>query len=190
MAFSPDRTRLATIESGGRVRVWDASSGVQVCELPRRSHMREVAFSNGGAHLLTVGGGGIVYGWDLATGSELHRFLPEACRPAAFSADGSRLFTGLEHGAIAVWDTSTGAELNEFQTPSSRRTGRLLVSQDGTKLVFSTRGGLRSFSCDAGTGNGLPSLWARPIAVTAAGTPVAAGQGGRRGTWSSVSGQR
>ncbi|MGW8359248.1 NB-ARC domain-containing protein [Streptomyces wedmorensis] len=190
MAFSLDGSRLATIEIGGRVRVWDVSSGAQVCELPRRSHMREVAFSNGGAQLLTVDGDGIVDGWDLATGSKLHRFFPGECRAAAFSADGSRLFTGLEHGAVAAWDTSTGAKLNEFQTSRNRGIGRLLVSQGGAKLVFSMRGGLRSYSCDAGTGDNLQSLQGRPVAVTADGTYVATAQGGSVGIWSTSSGER
>ncbi|WP_228924570.1 NB-ARC domain-containing protein [Streptomyces sp. DH7] len=189
MVLSPDGSRLATVETSGRVRIWDASSGAQVCELPRRSRMTEVAFSNGGAHLLTIDGDGIVYGWDLATGSEQHRFFPGECRSIAFSADGSRLFTGLEDGAVTTWETSTGARLNEYQAPISKL-GRLLVSQDGTTLVFSRRGGLRAYSCDAHTGSDLQSLQGRPLAVTADGTHVATAQGGSVGIWSTSSGAR
>lgn len=187
MTFSLDGTRLATIDIRGQVRVWDASSGAQVCELPRRSRMKEVAFSSGGAHLLTIDGNGIVHGWDLATGSELHQFFPGECRAVAFSADGCRLFTGLEDGAVTIWDTYTRARLNEFQAPISK-SGRLLVSQDGTTLVFSRRGGLRSFSCDAGTGSDLQPLQGRPVAVTADGAHVATVRGGSMGIWSTSSG--
>ncbi|MFD4318965.1 NB-ARC domain-containing protein [Streptomyces sp. NPDC058548] len=189
MVFSPDRARLATVETSGRVRVWDASSGAQICELPRRSRMTEVAFSNGGAHLLTIDGNGIVCGWDLATGSELHQFFPGECRAIAFSADGSRLFTGLKDGAVTTWETSTGAMLNEYQVPISK-TGRLLVSQDGTTLVFSRRGGLPTYTCDARTGSDLQSLRGRPLAVTADGAHVATDQAGSVGIWSTSSGVR
>lgn len=189
MTCNPDGTRLATIDIRGRVRVWDASSGAQICELPRRSRMKEVAFSNGGTHLLTVDGNGIVYGWDLATGSELHQFFPGECRATAFSADGCRLFTGLEDGAVTTWDTHTGARLNGFQAPI-RKLGRLLVSQDGTTLVFSRRGGLSSFSCDADTGSGLQPLRGRPVALTADGAHVATTQGRDVGIWSTSSGVR
>lgn len=176
MAFSLDGTRLATIDISGRVRVWDALSGAQVGELPRHSRMKELAFGNDGAHLLTVDGDGIVDGWDLTTGSELNQFFPGKCRAAAFSADGSRLFTALEDGVVTTWDTATGASLNEFQTPVSS-SGRLLVSQDGTTLVFSRRGGMRSYYCDADTGSNLKTLQGRPVAVTADGAHVATVQG-------------
>ncbi|XVV39235.1 WD40 repeat domain-containing protein [Streptomyces sp. CA-100214] len=189
MTCSPDGSRLATIDISGRVRVWEASSGAQLCELPRRNRMKEVAFSNSGTHLLTVADDGIVYGWDLATGSELHQFFPGECRATAFSADGCRLFTGPEYGAVTTWDTYTGARLNEFQAPISK-SGRLLVSQDGTTLVFSRRGGLRAFSCDAGTGSNLQSLQGRPVAVTADGAHVAAVRGRDVGIWSTSSGVR
>ncbi|MER5381781.1 NB-ARC domain-containing protein [Streptomyces sp. NPDC002688] len=189
MALSLDGARLATIDTGGRVRVWESSSGAQLCELPRRSRMKEVAFSNGGAHLLTVDNDGIVYGWDLATESELHQFFPGECRAIALSADGSRLFTGRDDGAVTTWDTYTGARLNEFQAPINSSV-RLLVSQDGTTLVFSRRGGLRSYSCDASTGSDLQSLQGRPVAVTADGAHVATAQGGRVRIWSTTSGMR
>ncbi|MFD7966702.1 NB-ARC domain-containing protein [Streptomyces zaomyceticus] len=181
MAFSVDGTRLATVDISGRVRVWDASSGAQVWELPRRSRAKQLAFGNDGAHLLTVDG--TVDCWDLTTGSELHRFFPGKCRAAAFSAGGSRLFTALEDGAVTTWDTTTGARLNEFQAPVSS-SGRLLVSQDGTTLVFSRHGGMRSYSCDAGTGGDLKTLQGRPVAVSADGAHVATVQGGSVSIWS------
>ncbi|MFD8050141.1 NB-ARC domain-containing protein [Streptomyces chartreusis] len=189
MTCSPDGALLATIDISGRVRVWEASSGAQLCELPRRNRMKEVAFSNSGTHLLTVDGDGIVYGWDLATGSELHQFFPGECRASAFSADGCRLFTGPEDGTVTTWDTYTGARLNEFQAPI-RKSDRLLVSQDGTTLVISRRGGMRSFSCDAGTGSNLQSVQGRPVAVTADGAHVAAVRGRDVGIWSTSSGVR
>lgn len=189
LTCSPDGTRLASIDIRGRVRVWDASSGAQICELPRRSRMKELAFGNDGAHLLTVDGDGIVYGWDLATGSELHQFFPGECRATAFSADGCRLFTGLEDGTVTTWDTYTGARLNGFQAPISKL-GRLLVSQDGTTLVFSRRGGVPSFSCDASTGSGLQPLRGRPVALTADGAHIATTRGRDVAIWSKSSGVR
>ncbi|MFI9152516.1 NB-ARC domain-containing protein [Streptomyces sp. NPDC053367] len=190
MAFSPDASRLATVETGGRVRVWDAVSGVQVCELPRRSRMRDVAFSKGGTRLLTIDVRGTVHGWELATGSELPPFFSGEHSAAVFSADGSRLFTGQEHGTVATWDTSTGARLGEFQVPASRTGHRLLVSQDGTKLVLSMRGGLRCFACDAATGGDLQSWRGRPVAVTADGARVATALGRNVGIWCTSSGAR
>lgn len=189
MAFSLDGTRLATIDLSGRVRVWDALSGAQVGELPRRSRMKKLAFGNDGAHLLTFDGDGIVDGWDLATGSELNQFFPGKCRAAAFSADGSRLFTALEDGVVTTWETTTGASLHEFQAPVSS-SGRLLVSQDGTTLAFSRGGGMRSYSCDAGTGSNLKTLQGRPVAVTADGAHVATVQGGSVSIWSTSSSVR
>ncbi|MFI0990667.1 NB-ARC domain-containing protein [Streptomyces exfoliatus] len=189
MVLSLDGARLATIDVSGRVRVWDASGGAPVCELPRLSGMEEVAFSNGGAHLLTVNRDGIVYGWDLATGSELSRFLAGGGRAAAFSGDGSRLFSVSEDGVVTTWDTSTGVELNRFQA-TVRNSGRLLVSRDGTTLVLSRRGGLRCYTCDAGTGGGLRSLEGRPVAVTADGAYAATTHGRDVGVWSTSAGMR
>ncbi|MBK5993684.1 hypothetical protein JHN53_18950 [Streptomyces sp. MBT58] len=189
MVCSPDGTLLATIEGWGRVRVWNSSSGEQVCELPGSSRMREVAFRLGAKQLLTLDIHGTVSEWDLATGSEARLFSPGEYRYAAFSADGSHLFAALEMGAVATWETVTGTRLHEFQV-SRTRPGRLLVSQDSTKLVLSARAGLRSFSFDTGTGGDLQSLRGRPVAVTADGAHVATAQGGDVGIWSTSSGVR
>lgn len=189
MVLSPDGARLATIEISGRVRVWDASSGAQIWDLPGSSRMEEVTFSNGGGHLFTIDRDGIVYGWDLATGSELHRFFAGGGRAVAFSADGSRLFTVLGDGTVATWDTSTGSKINAFQAHRLNSV-RLLVSQDGTTLVLSERGSLRCHVSDAGTGSGLQSLQGRPVAVTADGTYVATTRGRGVEVWSTSTGMR
>ncbi|MGW4049524.1 NB-ARC domain-containing protein [Streptomyces sp. NPDC004779] len=187
MCFSPDGARIAAIGLNGRAVVWDASSGAQVREIALRSTPGELSFNNGGTRLLTVDEHGIVHSWDLATGSELYQFFPGQSRAAAFSSGGSRLFNAPQDGTVTVWNTSTGARVNDFQVPITS-SDRLLVSQDASRLVFSRRGSMRSYSCDADTGAGLQTLQGRPVAVTADGTHVATAHRRGVGIWSTSSG--
>jgi WD40 repeat protein len=121
LAFSRDGRWLATIETGGAVRVWDIAAGRVVHQLnPRhRGSLTSVEFSPDGRRLVTADNHpGVVTVWDLVTDQEIltlsspGRFYLDA----AFSPDDQRLAAAAYYyentpigctvrPEIRVWDT-------------------------------------------------------------------------------------
>jgi WD40 repeat protein len=128
-AFSPDGSRLASIDQDGTARVWDATTGQAVLTLATDTHGNYanggIAFSPDGRQLATIQHDRAVRIWDSATGDVLLT-LPEQTGQAmntggpllalAFSPDGNRLATGATDGTARVWDLATGHELREPST--------------------------------------------------------------------------
>ncbi len=100
MAYGPSGEVIASVGSGGNVKIWEASSGREIASwLAHDEGARAIAFSTDGAMLATSGGDGFVRLWDRKTGAEVGA-VNRVGKPA-FSDDGKLL-------AIASW---THAEL-------------------------------------------------------------------------------
>jgi WD40 repeat protein/tRNA A-37 threonylcarbamoyl transferase component Bud32 len=134
VAFSPDGKLLAAAIGSyhyrnsrvdAEVRVWDASTGQQVCKLRGHSGcVWGVAFSPDGKRLASAGGSymgktpGEVKIWDMHTAQELCtlRGHTQVVFGVSFSLDGRRLATAGRDG-LKIWDGTPLAE-----TPSSQDT--------------------------------------------------------------------
>lgn len=104
VTYGPDGQTLATADSHGGLRIWDAATGKQ------RHHLKEalgpMAFSPDGKLLASADKNQAVQLWEIATGKELRRLKGHFGTISAlgFSRDGSRLYSGSEDSTVLVWD--------------------------------------------------------------------------------------
>jgi photosystem II stability/assembly factor-like uncharacterized protein len=147
VAYSPDRTMLASASGDGTVRLWDPESGENLQIL--RGHTEavwRVAFPPERQFLASASWDSTIRFWDTNSGEEL-RILhghEDWILSMNFSPDGNLLATGSQDGMVILWDTDSGELLrtmNEHTAPvrgiSFSPDGNLLatVDQDG-RLLF------------------------------------------------------
>lgn len=115
LAFSPDRTQVAAIESSTGILVWDvANRRLRVPPLRPKRWEDALAFSPDGAVLASGGNDGSIVLWTTATGQPIgspllgHR---ERIFGLAFSPDGKILASGSGDGTVILWDAKTGQAL-------------------------------------------------------------------------------
>jgi eukaryotic-like serine/threonine-protein kinase len=109
LAFSPDGTQLATVNSGGSVRVWDLASS-KARELDgHRGHVVNLAYARDGALLATAGDDGTVRVWpvaELGPSGQTLLGLDRATSYPRFAPDGRTVAVGTD-GGIALLDLAT-----------------------------------------------------------------------------------
>ncbi len=147
LTFSPDGKKLVSGTSGGKVKMWDAESGVALTSFtvqnPIREQVRTLSFSSNGV-LLVVGSIDRIY----VLGSSnltLLREIDGGAESLVFAPDSTVLVSGQGNGAIQLWDIETGIKLTTLDGHSKSveslvfsPDGKTLVSmgQDGTILVW------------------------------------------------------
>ena len=141
--FSPDGSRLATIDRSGEANLLNATSGQRLFTLQAydRNNIQEtnsvgIAFSPDGSRLATAGSTSIKI-WNVHTGN-IVQTLPSVENLVAyavtFSPDGKHLVVGFRGGSGNIYDAATGQKLFEL----SGHTGSiryLAYSPDGTRIA-------------------------------------------------------
>jgi WD40 repeat protein len=98
----------------GRIRLWDARSGLEIAGQPRPEAGVVAAAARGGHKLLVNGSGATVYIWDLLTGRPVigplrdHTGEVTALTATTTPDGGVLLASGDADGAIRLWDLQTG----------------------------------------------------------------------------------
>jgi WD40 repeat protein/serine/threonine protein kinase len=142
VAFSPDGKVLATVGAPAMVKLWEASTGREICKLPSfldESNFMTVAFSPDGRHLAASGwiSDHRTRIWNLQT-KEVIQLPPHdlGINALAFNPnDGRLLVTAGEDGSVRVWDWSAGKELRQLQPAEGSRVRSLAFSPDGKLLA-------------------------------------------------------
>ncbi len=205
--YSPDGKRLASVDRGGTVKVWDAQSGREL--LTRKGGGIGMAFSPDGKRLAVAspvvargGPEGTVTVWDAQTGQELLSLKGHTgnVESLAFSPDGKRLASvsrGWDEkqskyvpGEMKLWDAQTGQELLSLKGGGSHVTFIL----DGKRLASAGVGAVKVW--DAQTGQELLSLKAdgdtvaiSPDGKRLAGDSSGSGEGWTVKVWDAQTGQ-
>jgi eukaryotic-like serine/threonine-protein kinase len=114
VAWSPDGARLATGNTDGTGRVWDAAGGRELFTL--RGHAGGVycvSWSPDGQRLATGSWDGTAKEWDAAGGRGLLTLLgpTSGVSSVAWSPDGKQVATASGDGTAKVWDAAGGREL-------------------------------------------------------------------------------
>jgi WD40 repeat protein len=146
VAFSPDGRSFASVSEGrevgvaGEVKVWDASSGKEILEIP--GHVLEtnksgtIAYSPDGRRLVTACGDSAVQVYDLATRRRIHRLEGHVgpVLEAEVSPDGRIIASASDDTTIKLWDMATGREIRTLRG-HRREVGVVAFSHDGARLA-------------------------------------------------------
>jgi WD40 repeat protein len=136
VAFSPDGKSVVSGGIDRMVRLWDASDGKQLQELPIYDPQQEfcavtsIAFSPDGKSLAVAAGAVPVTLWDTANWKKLESLSDESngAQSVVFSPDGTKLAMG-GRVVIRIWDFSSKKVVS-------------VLPDSGTHLVFSPDGNL------------------------------------------------
>jgi WD40 repeat protein len=114
-AINRDGSRLATADSNGTVRVWDAKTGKESVVFTRARNISQLGASfhwnpNGDMVVASVGATSVL--WDAVAVREVARLEghPWEIDRVAWSPDGARLATS-DRATVLVWDAKTGKNL-------------------------------------------------------------------------------
>ena len=117
MVFSPDGSRLASVDQGHWLRLWETATGraILVAGRQRGNSGDALGFSPDGRWLASGGDDGVVRLWDAQTGAPFAACRGHA-RPIgtlAFSPDGRRLVSTADtwDEPSRLWDAATGHSL-------------------------------------------------------------------------------
>ena len=142
VAFSPDRTVLASASADRTIRLWNVATGRQIGKplAGGDGAIESVAFSRSGATLASGGDDGTVRLWDVATRTEIGAPLiggTQTVNSVAFSRNGTMLASGDKDGTIRVWDLATGTETDLLTglTGDTRAVNSVAFSPGGTMLA-------------------------------------------------------
>ena len=115
VAFSPDGLKIISGSDDKTIRIWDASTGVEMLP-PFQGHehyVSSVAFSPDGSKIISGSLDKTIRIWDASTGVEM---LPPLqghehyVSSVAFSPDGSKIISGSDDKTIRIWDASRSEE--------------------------------------------------------------------------------
>ena len=118
VAFSSDGTRIASCSTYEYcVRVWNASTGVELMDLGHSDYVYSVAFSSDNTMIVSGSMDNSVWVWDASTGVQLKELKGHTgwVYSAAFSSDGTMIVSGSSDNSGRVWDVSTGVQLKELR---------------------------------------------------------------------------
>jgi WD40 repeat protein len=107
VAFSPDGDRIASSSTDRTVRVWDATSGVELAVMRGHEDMVKcVAFSPSGDRIASGSEDKTVRIWDAASGAELAvlRGHERTVTSVAFSLRGNHIISRSADGTVREWN--------------------------------------------------------------------------------------
>ncbi len=147
--YSRDGRLIATAESDGLARIWDAASHQQLAVLGQAGPpLTGLAFSPDGKLLATAGADGTARLWSVSTHRQVGATIAEPgykpLHSVAFSPDGTRLLTASEDGTARIWDVTQAGhgQLGVIAPPGSEISiSDAQFSPDGSQIVAAASDG-------------------------------------------------
>ncbi len=143
IAWSPDGKQMATAQSDGSIRVWDAETGRPLYRLAGHDEsVTSVAFDRDGSQLASASSDGTVRLWDPATEGLVRTLTGHegGVWSVDFSADGNRLASASSDGTGRLWDPATGGLVRTLTGHEGRVTS-VAFSADGSRLASASSDG-------------------------------------------------
>ncbi|KIK60487.1 hypothetical protein GYMLUDRAFT_609660 [Collybiopsis luxurians FD-317 M1] len=193
VAFSPDGTKIVSGSQDKMVKLWDATTGVQLRNFLWQGHedwITSVAFSPDGTRIASSSNDKTVKIWEIKlTGAMLNNTLQgheDWITSLAFSPDGTKIVSGSNDKSVRMWDATRawfqGASLPGHESSVTsvvffpHGTNIVSGSQDGTVRTWDT-------TTDAQLSNFLPQNHGDvvcSVAISPMGTKIVSGT--RNGT--------
>lgn len=123
------------------VRLWDASTGVELARLAHDAPVRSIAYSPDGALLAAGDENGAVHVWDIASEQEIATLLGHtgAVRALAFNGEGSALASASMDGTVRLWNVAGTPEdynqINLFDSGEDNAVIAIAFNPEGTLLA-------------------------------------------------------
>ncbi len=129
LVWSPDGTRITSIDTNGTVQAWNAGDGGYVSTAQRRPpeqypKINFGSWSPDGRRIAYITAAGAVHVWDAQNGGRISTYqepFHESSRfvmAVAWSSDGSRLAIFDTQGMVQIRDTTSGKQLSTYQISS------------------------------------------------------------------------
>uniref|UniRef100_UPI001061F533 nSTAND1 domain-containing NTPase n=1 Tax=Candidatus Thiosymbion oneisti TaxID=589554 RepID=UPI001061F533 len=137
IAWSPDGKQMATGQSDGSIRIWDAATGRPLHKLTGHDKsVTSVAFSPDGKRLASASTDNTVRLWDPVTGEPIRTLTghEDMVWSVAFSPDGKRLASGSDDGTLRLWDAASGEPIR-ILTGHENVVRSVDFSPDGKRLA-------------------------------------------------------
>ncbi len=159
--FSPDGQTMASIQWGGRIKLWDPATGrVRLTldppqpktEGPREKGVSGLDWSPDGARLAGPGPNATLGIWNTHTGALIVSFNVSSTgtQTVAFSPDGKSIATGSESRKVRIWDAASGKLLRDFENAHDHHVQRVVFSPDGKRLASAAEGAIKLWDVETG----------------------------------------
>jgi WD40 repeat protein len=146
IALSPDGKWISTSTwKGVGVKIWDASTGTYVCDLPEELSSAKVGFSPDSRWLATSHEDAYQI-WEVGKWNLIQRIPRDQAGmlgPIVFSPDGRMVALALSNSTLKLLDTASWQEIATLVPPDSEVFEALCFSPDGGRLAVSARGVLQ-----------------------------------------------
>jgi len=139
ISFSPDGKRIASGDSDGSLRIWEALTGQEIMTIKAHEMpIHCIAFSPDGGCIVSASGDCTSKIWDAMKGTEVTTLCGHEDRVISvkFSPDGKRVITGSNDRAAKLWDATKGVELLTFRV--QRGADDVTFSPDGKTIAVGT----------------------------------------------------
>ncbi|KAG9064825.1 hypothetical protein KI688_003085 [Linnemannia hyalina] len=138
ITFSPDSQTIASGDSNGVLRLWNAESGDDIWN--RKEHdgkVMSIAYSSNGEQIVTSGEDSTVRLWKASTGDIVHSFDAEGCeiQCVAFSPSGRWIASGGEDGVVSLWDPVNLIPGQVFDGGHNCSINSIVFSSDGIHIA-------------------------------------------------------
>jgi len=150
--FSPDGKLIASGGWGRSIKVWDATSGLELMDLAGHNKgVFHVTFSPDGQRLASASADKTIKIWDMQSGRELRtlRGHDKGVCHVTFSPDGKRIASAEYGPSIKIWDAATGVEVANINRKSMWVMG-MAFSPDGRHIASCNKDSISVWSTVSG----------------------------------------
>lgn len=169
LSWSPDGTRIASVNADGSVMVWDASTGKTVDHYTSPVSFVKVLSIVWLPHnyllVLSKRVDNTIDAWNPITGSVfLSIALPNSISVGAWSPDGQRVAFDAGNHTIQVWNVFSKQKIATHPVQTQANISALVWSTDGTQIASATYdGGIQIWQATTGRNASSPIENAGPI---------------------------